>query len=406
MTYNPHYLDLQRNYLFTEIASRTAEYTTQHPELRVIRLGIGDAVLPLPPVVIEAMHRAVDELSNQRTFRGYAPEVGYDFLRRAVVEHIYRPWGVEFTTDEVFISDGAGSDIGNILDILGGSLRVAVLDPVYPAYVDTNVMAGHAGQLQDGVWSNIIYLPCEASNGFCPQLPDQRPDVIYLCFPNNPTGTTLTRSQLKQWVDYALANDVLIIFDAAYEAFVRDEDVPHSIYEIPGARRVAIEISSLSKTAGFTGVRCGYTVVPSDIRTYTADGVEVSLRTLWSRRQCTKYNGTSYIAQRAAEAALTPLGHEQSMENIRYYQRNADALRAGLQQLGLHVYGGQNSPYLWVQVPDGYDSWSFFDYLLTHYGIVSTPGVGFGSAGEGYIRLSSFALYDDCQEALTRLRTL
>ena len=365
-------------------------------------MGIGDVTRPLPPACIEAMHKAVDEMASAATFHGYGPEQGYDFLRRAIVDNDYAGLGIDVS--EVFVSDGAKSDTGNFGDILAQANTVGVTDPIYPVYIDSNVMGGRAGTLAaDGHWSDVCYLPCTADNGFAPQIPDRRLDVVYLCYPNNPMGTTLTRRQLAEWVDYALANDTLLLFDAAYEAFITEPDVPHSIYEIEGARRCAVEFRSYSKTAGFTGVRCGFTVVPKDLTVKAADGSRVALNAVWNRRQCTKFNGTSYITQRAAEAIYTPEGKAQVRETIDYYLRNASTMLAGLRAVGLEAYGGVNSPYIWLKTPAGVTSWEFFDKLLNEAHVVGTPGAGFGPAGEGYLRLTAFGTYEDCVEAMDRI---
>lgn len=391
---NTNFFKLRANYLFTDILNRGKAYQAAHPDQRLIKLGIGDVTRPLPKAVIDAMHKAVDELSHEETFRGYGLEQGSDFLRRTVIEHDYLARGISLDMDEVFISDGAGSDLGNIGDILATNNRIAVQDPVYPVYVDTNVMAGRSGNWTNGQWSDIVYMPQSAENGFVPDLPTVRPDVIYLCFPNNPTGTTLTKTQLKEWVDYALANECLIIFDSAYEIFIEEADVPHSIYEIEGAKQCAIEIRSFSKTAGFTSVRCGYTVVPK----------QTGLNELWYRRQCTKYNGTSYISQRGAQAVYTPEGRAGIMDNIAFYKRNANLIRTSMQQMGFEVYGGVNAPYIWMRTPDNMSSWDFFDLLLNRCQVLCTPGSGFGKSGEGYVRFSSFGKYEDTQEAMQRIK--
>ncbi len=402
---NDNFCKLSESYLFSEVARRINAYKAAHPEADVIRMGIGDVTLPLCEAAIEAMHSAVDEQASGASFHGYGPEQGYPFLRDAIAENDYRARGIEIAADEIFVSDGAKSDTGNIGDILAQANRVAVTDPVYPVYVDTNVMGGRAGLIsEDGRWSGIIYLPVTADNGFVPAFPAEVPDVIYLCYPNNPTGTTLNRSQLKAWVDYARRNGSLILFDSAYEAFIRDEDVPHSIYEIEGAREVAIEFRSFSKTAGFTGVRCAYTVVPKELYGTDDNGNKVSLNHLWLRRQCTKFNGASYISQRAAAAIYTPEGKTQTREAIGYYLRNADILREGLREAGLEVFGGMNAPYVWIKTPAGMDSWAFFDMLLDRCHVAGTPGSGFGPSGEGYIRLTAFNTYENTLEAVRRIR--
>ena len=386
MFINTHLQQLRGHYLFTEIANRTKAYQQTHPEAHVLRLGIGDVTLPLPSVIIEAMHRAVDVLASAATFRGYGPEEGYLWLRQAIVDNDYTPRGIHVSPEEVFISDGAGSDLGNLSELFDASNTVAILEPSYPAYVDTSRMAGR----------EIIWLPCLAQNNFYPALPKQKADIIYLCFPNNPTGTVLTRDELSRWVEYARANHSIILFDAAYEAFIEDPDVPHSIYEIEGAQEVAIEIRSFSKTAGFTAVRCGYTVVPK----------ATGLQTMWLRRQCTKFNGASYISQRAAEATYTPEGKAAIQANLSYYKQTAQIFLEGLRTLGYEVFGGKNAPYIWCRVPHGYTSWSFFDHLLHTSQIVCTPGAGFGPTGEGFVRFSAFSNRKDVEEALKRMKKL
>ncbi|MEE1177558.1 MAG: LL-diaminopimelate aminotransferase [Paludibacteraceae bacterium] len=401
---NDNFQKLPGSYLFSEIAKRVAAYKESNPSAKIIRMGIGDVTLPLCEAVIKAMHKAVDEMADPSTFHGYGPEQGYKFLIDTIIKNDFEPRGVSLDSDEIFISDGAKSDTGNIGDILGLGNVVAVTDPVYPVYVDTNVMAGRAGDLLvDGRWSRIVYLPCTAENGFVPELPKQKVDVIYLCFPNNPTGTTLTKTQLTEWVKYALANDALILFDAAYEAFIQEDDVPHSIYEIEGAKRCAIEFRSFSKTAGFTGTRCGFTVIPKDVTAVGMNGEKVQLNRLWNRRQCTKFNGTAYVIQRAAEAVYSEEGKIQVKDTIDYYMTNAKIIRNGLEAAGYTVFGGKNSPYVWAKTPDGMDSWTFFDYLLKERNIVATPGVGFGVSGEGYIRFSALGDKDATIEAMKRL---
>lgn len=400
---NENFLKLPGSYLFSDIAKKVKAYQESHPDKRLIRLGIGDVTRPLPQASIEAMHRAVDEMANQSTFHGYGPEQGYDFLIDTIIKNDFEPRGIELSSSEVFISDGAKSDTGNIGDILGLDNKVAVTDPVYPVYVDSNVMGGRAGQLNGKQWSDITYMPCTAENNFIPSIPSNRIDVIYLCYPNNPTGTTLTKAELKKWVDYALSHDALILFDAAYEAYIREDDIPHSIFEIEGAKRCAIEFRSFSKTAGFTGVRCGYTVIPKEVTATTATGERVALNALWNRRQCTKFNGTSYITQRGAEAIYSKEGKQQVRETIDYYMENARIMREGLTDAGIQVFGGKNAPYLWVKTPEGFTSWQFFDHLLNEANIVSTPGVGFGPSGEGYLRLTAFGQREDCIEAIQRI---
>ena len=404
---NENFLKLSNNYLFADIAKKVSAFKASHPKMRVISLGIGDVTQPLCPAVVEAMHKAVDEMADAATFHGYGPEHGYDFLREAIIANDFAPRGVELDTSEVFVNDGAKSDTGNIGDILALRNSVCMTDPIYPVYIDSNVMSGRAGELSDGRWSNITYMPCTAENGFVPVLPDHKVDMIYLCYPNNPTGTVLSRAELQKWVDYALQHDALLLYDAAYEAYIQDADIPHSIYELPGAQRCAIEFHSYSKTAGFTGVRCGYTVIPRALTVATADGKErVSLNHLWERRQSTKFNGTSYISQRAAAAIYTPEGKRQVRQTIDYYMTNARLLRQSLTAMGYTVFGGVNAPYLWVKTPDGVSSWQFFEQLLNTVGVVCTPGVGFGPSGEGYVRLTAFGRREDCEEAMRRIETM
>ena len=401
---NEHYLKLPGSYLFIDVAKRVNVYKAQHPQTRVISLGIGDVTQPLCPAVIEAMHKAVDEMAVKASFRGYGPEHGYDFLRDAILRNDFMPRGIHLDRDEVFINDGAKSDTGNIQELLRWDNSVAVTDPVYPVYIDSNAMIGRAGVFADGRWTDITYLPCTAENEFIPQLPDHRVDMIYLCYPNNPTGTVLRKEELRKWVNFALKNDAVLFYDAAYEAYIQDPDIPHSIYEIKGARKCAIEFHSYSKTAGFTGVRCGYTVIPKEVSATSLDGTQrVPPYKLWERRQSTKFNGTSYISQRAAEAIYTPEGHEQIMKTIHYYMENARIMRETLTKLGFRVYGGENAPYLWVKTPGEEDSWKFFDRLLYGCGVVCTPGVGFGPSGEGYFRLTSFGNREDVEEAMQRI---
>ncbi len=403
---NDNFHRLAPTYLFTEVARRLKAYSEAHPDADIIRMGIGDVTCPICPAAVEAMKKAADDQSCSDTFHGYGPEQGYEWLRGAIAEGDYRSRGVEIDIDEIFVSDGAKSDTGNIGDILSADCRIAVTDPVYPVYVDTNVMAGRAGTLTDGRWSRIIYLPCTAANSFIPALPAERPDVIYLCYPNNPTGTALTRDQLARWVEYARANGSLLLFDSAYEAYISRPDVPHSIYEIDGAREVAIEFRSFSKTAGFTGLRCGYTVVPKELKGMADDGTVVSLNSLWLRRQSTKFNGASYVIQRAAEALYTPEGRRQVADTIAYYMRNATILRDGLSALGLDVWGGVDAPYIWLRTPGGLSSWEFFDLLLDRCRVAGTPGSGFGPSGEGYFRLTAFGRYEDTLRAVERMKQL
>lgn len=367
-------------------------------------MGIGDVTQPLAPAVIEAMHKAVDDLATTDNFHGYGPEQGYSFLIDAIIKNDYASRGVFLEPGEVFVSDGAKSDCGNIGDILRHDNSIGVLDPVYPVYIDSNVMSGRTGVLEDGKWSDVVYIPCTEANNFTPELPARRVDILYLCYPNNPTGTTLTKDELKKWVNYALANDVLIMYDSAYEAYIQDPNIPHSIYEIKGAKKVAIEFRSFSKTAGFTGVRCGYTVVPKELNGFTLGGERVQLNKLWNRRQTTKFNGTSYITQRGAEAVYSPEGKEQVKATINYYMTNAHIMKEAIQGCGLKVWGGENAPYLWIKAPKDLSSWKFFDKLLYEVNIVGTPGVGFGPSGEGYLRLTAFGDRDDTLEAMARLK--
>ena len=401
---NEHFLKLPGNYLFQDIAKRVKAYKVSHPKKRVISLGIGDVTRPLCPAVIEAMHKAVEEMATQATFRGYGPERGYDFLREAIIKNDYLTRGVHLDKDEIFVNDGAKSDTGNIQEIVRWDNNIGVTDPIYPVYIDSNVMIGRAGVFENGKWSNVAYMPCTAENGFVPQIPDHRVDMIYLCYPNNPTGTVLRKEELRKWVNYALRNDSIIFYDAAYEAYIQDEDIPHSIYEIRGARKVAIEFRSYSKTAGFTGVRCGYTVVPKELTASTIDGRRIPLNQIWDRRQSTKFNGTSYISQRAAEAIYSPEGKEQVKATIAYYMENARIMRTELSQLGFQVFGGENAPYLWVKTPGNTPSWKFFEEMLYGASVVCTPGVGFGPSGEGYVRLTSFGEREDCIEAMKRIK--
>ena len=402
---NDNFLKLPGSYLFSEIAKRVNTFKENNPSIQLIRLGIGDVTQPLPNACIKAMHKAVDEMACAETFRGYGPEQGYEFLRRAIVNNEYKARGIDIDASEIFVSDGAKSDTGNIGDILSTANSVGLTDPIYPVYVDSNVMGGRAGELgKNGRWSNLYYMPCSAENGFVPEIPNRKLDVIYLCYPNNPMGTTLTKEQLGAWVKYALANESLILFDAAYEAFITERDVPHSIYEIEGATECAIEFKSYSKTAGFTGVRCGYTVIPKNLTAKNSIGEKVALNPLWNRRQCTKFNGTSYITQRAAEAIYTEEGKKEVQETINYYLQNAKVMREGLTAVGLEVVGGINSPYIWLKTPQGIGSWQFFDKLLNEAHVVGTPGVGFGPAGEGYLRLTAFGTHENCIEAMKRIK--
>ena len=402
---NENFLQLQDSYLFSTIAKKVAKFTQENPDKKVIKLGIGDVTRPLATACIEAMHTAVDEMGKQQDFKGYGPEQGYDFLRKAIVEHDYKSRGIQIEEDEIFVSDGAKCDTGNIVDIFSKENVVAITDPVYPVYLDTNVMSGRSGVFDEneGIYKNIVYLPVMAENDFKPELPKQKVDMIYLCFPNNPTGTVLDKDELKKWVDYAKENKSVILYDSAYEAFITQEDIPHSIYEIEGAKEVAIEFRSFSKTAGFTGVRCAYVVVPKELKGYTKEGKEVSYNKLWNRRTCTKFNGVSYIVQKAAEAIYTEEGQVQIKENIAYYMENARIIRDGLEKIGMTYYGGVNAPYVWLKVPKGMTSWEFFDKLLEEVNVVGTPGSGFGPHGEGYFRLTAFGTRESTVEAMERM---
>ena len=401
---NDNFKNIQESYLFSTIAKKVAEYQAKNPDKKIIKLGIGDVTRPLPNACVEAMKKACDELGNLDTFKGYGPEQGYDFLRKAIVENDYKDLGIEI--DEIFVSDGAKCDTGNIVDLFSKDNRVAISDPVYPVYLDTNVLAGRSGNFVNGKYENIIYMPTTAENNFIPELPKEKADMIYLCYPNNPTGTTLTKEQLKVWVDYARENKSIILFDAAYEAFISDENVPHSIYEVEGAKEVAIEFKSFSKTAGFTGTRCAYTVVPKEVVAYDNEGNEYKLNSLWNRRQCTKFNGVSYVTQRAAEAVYSKEGQEEIKENINYYKENAKIILEGLSKIGMKAYGGVNSPYVWLKVPDNMTSWEFFDVLLEKANVVGTPGSGFGPSGEGYFRLTAFGTRENTIEAMRRIETI
>ena len=401
---NDHFLKLPNNYLFADIAKKVNAFKATHPKSDVISLGIGDVTQPLAPAVIEAIHKAADELGSAETFRGYGPEQGYDFLREAILKHDFLPRGIHLDINEVFINDGAKSDTGNIQELIRWDNSIGVTDPIYPVYIDSNVMIGRAGIQEDGRWSNVTYMPCTAENGFIPELPDHRVDVIYLCYPNNPTGTVISKQELRKWVNYALKNDALIFYDAAYEAYIQDSAIPHSIYEIKGARKCAIEFHSYSKTAGFTGVRCGYTIVPKDLTAATLTGERIPLNPLWNRRQSTKFNGTSYISQRAAEAIYTPEGKQQVRETIAYYMKNAHHMLSTLQSYGFECYGGKNAPYIWMRTPETSGSWQFFEEMLYGAHVVCTPGVGFGPSGEGYVRFTAFSSHEATDEALERIR--
>jgi LL-diaminopimelate aminotransferase len=403
---NDNYLKLKSSYLFSDIAQRVKAFQAANPGAKLIRLGIGDVTQPLPPSVVAALHAAVDEMTKRETFRGYGPEIGYDFLVELIAEHDYTPRGVKLAPDEIFVSDGGKQDSGNIQEIFASDAVVALMDPVYPVYVDSNVMAGRSGENDGkGRYAGFVYMPSTAENNFTPALPDRHVDLIYLCYPNNPTGSVLRVDALKKWVDYARRERAVILYDAAYAAYIRDADIPVSIFEIEGARECAIEFRSYSKSAGFTGVRCAYTVVPKELQGQGPKGEPVSLNSLWFRRQSTKYNATPYIIQRGAAAVYTPEGKRQVQGLIDFYMENARIVREGLEAIGLTVYGARNAPYIWVKTPAGLSSWDFFDKLLNEAHVVSTPGVGFGPAGEGYLRLTAFGQRDQTEEAVERIRT-
>lgn len=400
---NDNYQKLPGSYLFSTIAKKVAAYSAAHPERGIIRLGIGDVTQPLVPAVIQAMHRAVDEMGAAETFHGYAPDLGYEFLRNAIAENDYHARGCDISADEIFVSDGAKSDSGNIQELFAADSRIAVCDPVYPVYVDSNVMAGRTGNYDSasGMWSRVIYMPCTRENAFIPEFPKETPDVIYLCLPNNPTGTTIPKERLQEWVDYANRIGALIIYDGAYEAYISEENVAHTIYECDGAKTCAIELKSFSKNAGFTGVRLGYTVVPKELVRGGA-----SLHDMWARRHGTKFNGAPYIIQRAGEAVYSTEGKAQLREQIVYYMRNAATIKSGLQEAGFEVYGGVNAPYIWLKTPEAMTSWEFFDYLLEKANVVGTPGSGFGPSGEGYFRLTAFGSYENTVAALERIKSI
>lgn len=400
---NENYLKLPGSYLFSTIAKKVNAYQAANPDKELIRLGIGDVTLPLAPKVIETLHGAVDEMADGSTFKGYAPDLGYEFLRQAIADNDYKARGVDIAIDEIFVSDGAKSDSGNIGDIFSVDNKIAVCDPVYPVYVDTNAMAGRTGDYIPELekWSNVIYMPCTAETNFAPELPKEEPDIIYLCFPNNPTGSTVTKAQLQEWVDYANKVGAVIIYDAAYEAYISEDDVPHTIYECEGAKTCAIELRSFSKNAGFTGTRLGYTVIPKELKSG-----DVTLNSLWARRHGTKFNGAPYIIQKAGAAIYTPEGKEQTLKQVAYYMNNAKTIREGLKEAGYNVSGGVNAPYVWLQTPKGMTSWEFFDYLLTTANVVGTPGSGFGPSGEGYFRLTGFGTYENTVRAVERIKAL
>lgn len=405
-TANENYLKLPGSYLFSTIAKKVSEYQAANPEQakKIIRLGIGDVTQPLAPAVIKSLHEAVDEMADAATFRGYAPDLGYDFLRSIIVEKDYRDRGADIREDEIFVSDGAKSDSANIQEIFGPECKIAVCDPVYPVYVDSNVMAGRTGSYDKAteLWSDVIYMPCREENGFAPELPKETPDIIYLCFPNNPTGATVTKKQLQEWVDYANRVGAVIIYDAAYEAYISEADVPHTIYECEGARTCAIEVRSFSKNAGFTGTRLGFTVVPKDLK----DANGVCMNNLWARRHGTKFNGAPYIIQRAGEAVYSEEGQTETRQQIAYYMNNAKTIYEGLKNAGYTVSGGVNSPYVWLKTPDSMTSWEYFDFLLSRVQVVGTPGSGFGPSGEGYFRLTAFGSYENTLAAIERMKAL
>ena len=400
---NDDYLKLPGSYLFSETGRKIREYSAAHPDKKVIKLSIGDVTQPLVPAIIDSLHLAVDEMAHAETFHGYAPDLGYEFLRNAIAENDYKARGCEITSDEIFISDGAKCDAGNIQEIFSKDNKIAVCDPVYPVYVDTNVMAGRTGiyDAKKETWSNVIYMPCTKETNFAPELPKEVPDIIYLCFPNNPTGATITKAQLQEWVDYANKNKAVIIYDAAYEAYISEEDVPHSIYECEGARTCAIELHSFSKNAGFTGVRLGYTVIPKDVKSG-----DVMLHSLWARRHGTKYNGAPYIIQKAGEAVYSAVGKAQLKDQVAYYMKNAKYIFDGLKDAGYSVSGGVNAPYIWLETPKGMGSWEFFDYLLETANVAGTPGAGFGPSGEGYFRLTAFGSFENTVEAIDRIKSM
>lgn len=401
---NPNFMKLEANYLFADIERKVAEFKAAHPEMHVISLGIGDVTRPIAPAIVTALRQAVDEMGHPASFRGYGPYGGYSFLRELIMEYDYKARGVDIHPDEIFVSDGAKSDVGNFQELFAENSVVAVQDPVYPVYVDSNVLAGRGGEKIDGQWSGIIYLPCVVDNGFSPAFPEKRPDLIYLCSPNNPTGAALSRESLTGWVNYARENDCVILYDSAYEAFIRDPEIPRSIFEIEGAKEAAVEFRSFSKTAGFTGLRCAYTVIPKALKVDNGKGGKVELNPCWYRRQSTKYNGCPYIVQQAAAAAFSEAGRREIQGVIAGYQANADLMTKSLTEAGLEVYGGVNAPYLWVKTPAGLGSWEFFDLLLKEAALVCTPGAGFGKSGEGYARLTAFGAPEDTAEAVERIR--
>ena len=396
---NENYFNLEESYLFSTIAKKVNEYQIKNPNKKVIKLGIGDVTLPLIPEVVKAMKKAIEEMGQKETFRGYGPEQGYDFLREKIAKYDYQDKGIDIDLDEIFVSDGAKCDTGNITEIFSKNNKVAITDPVYPVYLDTNIMCGRINKEKP-----VVYLPCTKENNFMPELPKEHVDIIYLCSPNNPTGATMTKGELKKWVEYAKNNKSIILYDAAYERFIQDQNTVHSIFEIEGAKETAIEFKSYSKTAGFTGVRCGYVVIPKEVKAYKENGEEVEVRKMWNRRQCTKFNGTPYITQRGAEAIYTERGRKEIDKNIEYYRENAKIIKEGLEEAGFNVYGGIDSPYIWLEVPNGKSSWEFFDELLENVNIVGTPGVGFGKCGEGFFRLTAFGDRENTIEAIDRIK--
>lgn len=403
---NPNFLKLEANYLFADIDHRVAEFKASNPDKKVISLGIGDVTQPLAPAVINALYKAVDDMASVEKFHGYGPYGGYPFLREVIMEFDYKRRGIDILEDEIFVSDGAKSDVGNFQELFASNSVVAVQDPVYPVYVDSNVLAGRGGEKIDGQWNRIVYLPCVKENDFVPDFPEKRPDIIYLCYPNNPTGTVLKRAALQGWVDYARREGCVILYDSAYEAYIRDPEVPRSIFEIPGAKEVAVEFRSFSKTAGFTGLRCAYVVIPKMLKVGNGKGGKIDLNHCWYRRQCTKYNGCPYIVQKAAAAVYSEQGQKEIKGIIAGYQQNSDLLSTSLKEIGLEVYGGYNAPYLWVKTPGKYSSWEFFDLLLNKAAIVCTPGEGFGKSGKGFVRLTSFGFPEQTREAVERIKKL
>lgn len=403
---NENYLKLQAGYLFPEIGRRVTEFVHENPDKKVIRMGIGDVTQPLPPSIIKAFKEGVEEMGKADTFKGYGPEQGYAFLREAIAKHAYIDNGIDISADDIFISDGSKCDTGNIQEIFGNDNKIAICDPVYPVYADTTVMSGKTGTYNAGYYEGIIYMPCTKENGFTPDLPNEVPDLIFLCFPNNPTGTVASKAELKKWVDYALKHKSIILYDAAYEAFITEKDIPHSIYEIEGAKKVAIEFRSFSKTAGFTGTRCAFTVVPEELLAYDSEGQGVSVKRLWNRRQSTKFNGVSYPVQKAAAAVYTEQGKNEVAEIVAYYLENAKIMKESLAEAGFEVFGGVNAPYIWVRTKNHMSSWDFFDKVLNEANVVGTPGSGFGPAGEGYFRFSAFASRENTIEAMDRIKKM